>query len=230
MERDRGVLKRLRGTPMPKWVYFAGKVLMVAFIAALETVMLLAVATPAVRPGAAVRREVADVRAGWSMLGITACTLCGIAFSSLARTGRSAPAVVTPVALVLQFISGVFFVFTDLPTWMQQVAAIFPLKWMCQGLRAVFLPESLRRAGARRLVRAGPGRAGAGPVVRDRPGAVPHDVPLDDQARRLNRRAPPDRYFALTVSVVLARSALYFVVGTSTRSFQVPLVNAREIV
>jgi ABC-2 type transport system permease protein len=34
----------------------------------------------------------------------------------------------------------VFFVFTSLPTWMQQVAAIFPLKWMCQGLRSVFLP------------------------------------------------------------------------------------------
>jgi ABC-2 type transport system permease protein len=76
------------------------------------------------------------------VLGITACTLCGIAFSSLARTGRSAPAVVTPVAIVLQFISGVFFVFTDLPPWMQQIAALFPLKWMCQGMRSAFLPDS----------------------------------------------------------------------------------------
>jgi ABC-2 type transport system permease protein len=75
-------------------------------------------------------------------LGITACTLCGVAFSSLARTGRSAPAVVTPVALVLQFISGVFFLFTSLPGWMQKIASIFPLKWMCQGLRSVFLPPS----------------------------------------------------------------------------------------
>ena len=50
---------------------------------------------------------------------------------------------VTPIALVLQFISGVFFVYTELPTWMQQVAAVFPLKWMAQGLRSVFLPESL---------------------------------------------------------------------------------------
>jgi ABC-2 type transport system permease protein len=77
-----------------------------------------------------------------SVLGVTACTLCGIAISSLARTSRSGSAVVTPVALVLQFISGVFFVFTQLPSWMQQVAALFPLKWMCQGLRSVFLPES----------------------------------------------------------------------------------------
>jgi ABC-2 type transport system permease protein len=140
-ERDRGVLKRLLGTPMPRWVYFAGKVLMVAFIAVLETVILLTVAT------LLFDLDLPDTGAQWltllwvSALGITACTLCGVAFSSLARTGRSAPAVVTPVALILQFISGVFFVFTSLPGWMQNVAALFPLKWMCQGLRAVFLPE-----------------------------------------------------------------------------------------
>ncbi|MDG4828808.1 ABC transporter permease [Solwaraspora sp. WMMD1047] len=142
IERDRGVLKRLRGTPMPKWVYFAGKVIMVAVIGVAETVLLLAVAVVLFDlrlPDTAGRW----LTLGWvSALGITACTLCGIAFSSLARSGRSASAVVTPVALVLQFISGVFFVFTSLPTWMQQVAALFPLKWMCQGLRSVFLPES----------------------------------------------------------------------------------------
>ena len=142
MERDRGVLKRLLGTPMPKWVYFAGKVLMVAFIAVLETALLLAVAV------LLYDLRLPDTGGRWltfawvSALGVTACTLCGVAFSSVARTGRSAPAVVTPVALILQFISGVFFVFTSLPGWMQNVAAVFPLKWLCQGLRSVFLPES----------------------------------------------------------------------------------------
>jgi ABC-2 type transport system permease protein len=142
IERDRGVLKRLLGTPMPRWVYFAGKVIMVIVIGVTETALLLAVAALFFGldlPGTAGRW----LTFGWvSALGITACTLCGIAFSSLARTARSGSATATPVALVLQFISGVFFVFTDLPTWMQQVAAIFPLKWMCQGLRAVFLPAS----------------------------------------------------------------------------------------
>jgi ABC-2 type transport system permease protein len=141
-ERDRGVLKRLIGTPMPRWVYFAGKVVMVAFVGTLETAVLVAVS--ALLYGL----HLPDTAARWltflwvSVLGVTACTLCGIAYSSLARTGRSAPAVVTPVALVLQFISGVFFLFTALPRWMQDVAAVFPLKWMCQGLRAVFLPDA----------------------------------------------------------------------------------------
>jgi ABC-2 type transport system permease protein len=141
-ERDRGVLKRLRGTPMPKWVYFAGKVVMVLAIGVAEVALLLAVAM--LFYGLPVPSGSRWLTFLWvSLLGITACTLCGIAFSSVARTGRSAPAVVTPIALVLQFISGVFFVFTSLPTWMQTVASVFPLKWMCQGMRAVFLPDSM---------------------------------------------------------------------------------------
>ncbi|MEV6376001.1 ABC transporter permease [Micromonospora musae] len=141
IERDRGVLKRYRGTPMPKWVYFAGKVIMVVAIGVVETVLLLAVSA------AFFDLDLPATAGRWltfawvAVLGVTACTLCGIAISSLARTARSGSAVVTPLALVLQFISGVFFVFTELPTWMQQVAALFPLKWMCQGLRSVFLPD-----------------------------------------------------------------------------------------
>jgi ABC-2 type transport system permease protein len=76
------------------------------------------------------------------LLGSAASTALGIAFSVIPKSGRGASAVVSPVVIVLQFFSGVFFVFTDLPGWMQQVAAIFPLKWMTQGMRSVFLPDS----------------------------------------------------------------------------------------
>jgi ABC-2 type transport system permease protein len=141
IERDRGALKRLRGTPMPPSAYFLGKVVMVLAIGLVETALLLVLAfTVYDVPVPSAARWVTLL---WvSVLGIAACTLCGIAFSSLVRSGRGAPAVVTPVALVLQFISGVFSLFTGLPHWMQQVAALFPLKWMAQGMRAVFLPES----------------------------------------------------------------------------------------
>ncbi|MSW65141.1 MAG: ABC transporter permease, partial [Actinobacteria bacterium] len=78
-----------------------------------------------------------------AVLGSAACTLLGIAVSSLAKNGRSASATVTPFALILQFISGVFFRFDQIPEWMQTIAAVFPLKWMAQGLRSVFLPDVL---------------------------------------------------------------------------------------
>src|SRR5262245_31690481 len=142
IERDRGVLKRLRGTPMPRSVYFVGKVGMVFTIAVVEILLLLAIAVPFfdVSVPSTLGRWLTLV---WVVvLGTAACTLAGIAFSSVPRSARGATATVTPVALVLQFISGVFFVFTQLPPWMQHVAALFPLKWMCQGMRAVFLPDA----------------------------------------------------------------------------------------
>ncbi len=48
----------------------------------------------------------------------------------------------SPIVLVLQFMSGVFFVFSQLPGWMQTIASIFPLKWLTQGMRSVFLPDT----------------------------------------------------------------------------------------
>src|SRR5437764_3464390 len=44
IERDRGVLKRLVGSPMPKTAYFAGKVIMVYVIGVVETAILLVIA------------------------------------------------------------------------------------------------------------------------------------------------------------------------------------------
>jgi len=76
------------------------------------------------------------------LLGSAASTVLGIAFSVIPKSGRGASAVVSPVVIILQFFSGVFFVFTDLPAWMQQFAALFPLKWLTQGMRSVFLPDS----------------------------------------------------------------------------------------
>jgi len=78
------------------------------------------------------------------VLGTATGTICGIAYSSVPRSAKSAGAVVSPVVIVLQFISGVYFVYADLPSWMQNVGAVFPLKWLTQGMRSVFLPDSYR--------------------------------------------------------------------------------------
>jgi ABC-2 type transport system permease protein len=131
---------------MPRSAYFIGKVVMVLVTGVLESALLIVVAWLLYQV------PLPDTAWKWltfawvSLLGITAFTLCGIAFSSVPREGKRAPAVVTPIALVLQFISGVFFPFGQLPDWMQQVASLFPLKWMTQGMRAVFLPDALGAA------------------------------------------------------------------------------------
>lgn len=142
IERDLGALKRLRGTPMPATSYFIGKAILVAASMALQVTLLMAagVAFFGVHlPHDASRWA---IFAGIIILGSIVSTILGVAFSSVPKNARSASAIVSPVVIILQFFSGVFFVFTELPSWMQQIAAIFPLKWFTQGMRSVFLPDS----------------------------------------------------------------------------------------
>lgn len=141
-ERSDGTLKHLAGTPMPKAAYFIGKVVQVLAVTVATIAILLVVGT--VLYGIDLPSGTQWLTFAWvALLGSAACTLLGIAVSSLPKNGRSASAMVTPFALVLQFISGVFFRFDQIPTWMQSIASVFPLKWMAQGLRSVFLPDAL---------------------------------------------------------------------------------------
>ena len=141
MERDDGTLKRLRGTPMSVSSYFIGKALLVTFLMIIQTALLLFF-------GAIVfdLNLQSDPMLWWNftwlvLLGSACSTVLGIAFSVVPKSGRGASAVVSPIVIILQFFSGVFFVFTSLPSFMQQLAAIFPLKWLTQGMRSVFLPD-----------------------------------------------------------------------------------------
>ena len=142
MERDDGTLKRLRGTPAPASSYFIGKIILVFVSMSIQVILLLIFGV--LLYGIALPSDSAHwITFIWVMLlGLISSTLLGIAFSSVPKSGRGASAVVSPIVIILQFFSGVFFVFTQLPSWMQNFAAIFPLKWLTQGMRAVFLPDS----------------------------------------------------------------------------------------
>ena len=142
LERDFGALKRLRGTPMPASSYFIGKAILI-FVSMLVQILLL-LGFGVLFFGLEMPTEVAKwLTFTWLvLLGSTCSTALGIAFSIVPKSGRGASAVVSPIVIILQFFSGVFFVFTQLPTWMQQIAAIFPLKWLTQGMRSVFLPDT----------------------------------------------------------------------------------------
>jgi ABC-2 type transport system permease protein len=143
MEREDGTLKRLAGTPLPRAAYFAGKVALV-LVSLLAQVALLLVIGVAFFKVSLPSTPQKWLTFGWVLLlGLLVCTLLGIAFSSIPKTGRGAPALVSPVVLVLQFTSGVFFQYSVLPAWMKQAASLFPLKWLCQGMRSVFLPDSV---------------------------------------------------------------------------------------
>ena len=145
-ERDAGQLERLQvlGTPAP--AYFAGKAGQVLVTTAAQLALLLPVAHwgyDVPLPTEAGRW----LTFAWVLaLGALAGTVLGVAASTLPGSATSVTTAVSAFAVVLQFFSGVFFAFPELPGWMQQVAAFFPLKWMTQGMRSVFLPEQAAAA------------------------------------------------------------------------------------
>lgn len=148
IDRDEDNLKRIHGTPLPKSAFFAAKVAQVLFVSVVQIALLIVL-------GVLVYDVKLPVDGGhwltflWVfLLGTAASTVWGIATSSLLRNGKAASAILTPVVLVLQFTSGVFVVFTQLPEWLQTFGSIFPLRWLAQGMRSVFLPEQFALAEA----------------------------------------------------------------------------------
>lgn len=141
-EKSDGTLKRLGGSPLPVFSYFLGKMGQVFVTSILQIALLLLVAHVAFDVALPTEPEKWLTFAWIYLLSIVTSAVLGIALSSLPRSGKSATAVVIPIVLVLQFISGVYLSFTMLPTWLQNVASVFPLKWIAQGMRSVFLPES----------------------------------------------------------------------------------------
>ena len=142
VERDLGALKRLRGTPMPATSYFIGKAILVTVSMLLQVVLLLAAGVAFFGVNLPTQSQKWLLFVALLVMGSLVSTILGVAFSSVPKNARGASAIVSPVVIVLQFFSGVFFIFTDLPKWMQQIAAIFPLKWLTQGMRSVFLPDN----------------------------------------------------------------------------------------
>lgn len=141
LDRSDGTVKRLGGTPMPPAAYVFGKLGAVAVTATLQTALLLAVGVAIF--GVELPSGSAWVTFAWVfLLGLVSAVLLGMAISTIATNPRSAGAVVTLPFVALQFISGIWFQFGDLPVWVQQIASIFPLRWMALGMRSVFLPDS----------------------------------------------------------------------------------------
>ena len=145
-EKSDGTLKRFGGTPLPVMSYFIGKIGQVLVTGLLQAALLIGVAAIVFRVSLPTTSENWLTFAWVFLLGVITSAVLGIAVSGIPRTGKSATAVIIPIALVLQFISGVYLSFAQLPEWLQNVASIFPLKWMAQGMRAVFLPSNYESA------------------------------------------------------------------------------------
>lgn len=138
--REDGVFKRVRGTPVPPWVVFGGRV-GVAIVSAVAVSALLLVIG---RLLYGVELQTARIPALIVTLavGATALSAVGIAYSRLIPSFDAAPAMTNAVVLPLYFVSGVFVPTSQLPQWLAQVASVFPIKPLNEALFACFDPRA----------------------------------------------------------------------------------------
>jgi ABC-2 type transport system permease protein len=129
--REQGVLKRIRGTPMPGISYLLG----IAGNAVTNTAVQIAIITVAGKVffGTGWPRDWAELIV-FVAAGVVCFASLGVAFSHAIPNFDSAPAYVNAVFLPVIFVSGVFYDAAHAPGFLKGIADALPLKHLIDGL------------------------------------------------------------------------------------------------
>lgn len=135
--RQRGVLKRFRGTPLPPWLYVAGRiggavVFATAAVVAAITVGIVGFGVQLI--GATLLATVVTV-----LLAIACFAALGLAVAALSPSAAFAQAASVSTAVVLSFVSGLWTIGGEL-SWMDTVGGIFPVRPLAEALQDQFDP------------------------------------------------------------------------------------------
>ena len=136
IRRESGVLKRVRGTPLPTGVYLAAAMGSTLVVIALEAVAQLLVgrllldASWPKAPGSLVLVL---------LLGAVVFAALGLAITGAVRSAEGSSAIVNAIYLPVAFVSGVFFSVESLPGFLRGVAEVSPLTYLLRLVRAAFV-------------------------------------------------------------------------------------------
>jgi ABC-2 type transport system permease protein len=140
-QRELGILKRRRATPVPAWVLVAARALC-ALVVGVAAVMALVLAVGRVAYGVGPTSGALPALSLSAAVGSLAFACLGYALSTAIAAADSAQPVVLATTLPLYFISGVFIPFVRLPSSLQQLAEAFPVQHLVAALRTGFLPAA----------------------------------------------------------------------------------------
>ncbi len=138
--REDGVLKRVRGTPAPPWLIFAGRIATAFVSATIVTVILCAIG--AIFFGVTLPTHTLPGLVLALLVGSAAFCALGIAYTRLVRSEDAGPAMTNAIVLPLYFISGVFVPTSELPDGLLTIAGIFPVKPFVDALFVAFDPRT----------------------------------------------------------------------------------------
>ena len=137
--RESGVLKRMRGTPLPSGAYLGGVAANAVTNTALQVVIILVAGK--VLFGVDGLRSPLELIV-FVALGVVCFASLGVAFSHVIPNFDSAPAYVNAVFLPVIFISGVFYDAKNAPTFLRDLAEVLPLKHLIDGLSGAMVTGS----------------------------------------------------------------------------------------
>ena len=136
--RDDGVLKRVRGTPLPGGAYLFGRVIHTILIALLLVAII--VTFGAVFYGVEVPVKTMPALIVTVVVGAAAFSALGLALASVTPNAEAAPAIANATILPVLFISDVFVRLDDPPRWLDILGDIFPVKHLSEACQAAFNP------------------------------------------------------------------------------------------
>ncbi len=143
-QRESGVLKRRRATPVPAGALIAGRALTAMVVALGLAVVLIAIGWAAY--GANIPARTAPALALTVVVGAASFCCLGYALASVIHDQDAAQPVTQAVMLPLYFISGVFVAVSRLPAWLVHIADVFPVRHLAAALLTAYDPHS-RGAG-----------------------------------------------------------------------------------
>jgi ABC-2 type transport system permease protein len=132
--RAKGILRRLRLTPMPLGEFAAARVLMALCLALAQAVVLLAVGHFAF--GVTFAGNLLAL-IPLVVLGALCFIAIGLLVGSIAKTEDAAAAMANLVTLPMTFLAGVFFPLDSAPGVVRAVSKVLPLTYLADGLRGV---------------------------------------------------------------------------------------------
>lgn len=134
--RDEGILKRVRGTPLPTWAYLAGRIGHAVLVASLLVVIVAAFG--ALLYGVDVPWGAVPAILVVLIVAAAAFSALGLALAGVMPNADAAPAVVNAIVLPLLFISNVFIDMSNAPGWLDTVSHLFPVRHFADAMLELY--------------------------------------------------------------------------------------------
>lgn len=138
IRRENGILKRLRGTPLPAWMYIVS--VLSAFLAAFAAQVVGLLLLGRLFFDIPFPEHIVSLLVALLLGAVTFCGL-GIGLTALIHTQEGASAIVNAIYLPMAFIAGAFFSPSHFPEVLQKLADVLPLTYFLRLVRNVMLHD-----------------------------------------------------------------------------------------